>query len=192
MKIPSLFYGKAGQATSRVRKLAKSLLQTREFGSYDPGPFLDTKEVSGLVLIHEEFEPSSEQHFHCYALSEYIVELSPQNLIRANLREWLDASLESEWRFLCTLGGALMHALRDGNEGLARRYVEAAVNHWPAMALEIERFGPLLEGQTLLQHWHTLGAALGVLGVSARERIAVPALTPQALLDLVDKRGAKQ
>ena len=60
MKIPSLFYGKAGQATSRVRKLAKSLLQTREFGGYDPGPFLDTKEVSGLVLIHELRLPAYE------------------------------------------------------------------------------------------------------------------------------------
>lgn len=54
MKIPSLFHGTAAQVTARVRKLAKELVQSRDFGGYDPGPFLDTREVDGLILVIDD------------------------------------------------------------------------------------------------------------------------------------------
>ena len=189
MKIPSIFYGKAGSATSRIRKLAKTLLVTREFGRFDPGPLLDTRDVGGLVLVREEFEPSAEQHFHCYALSEEMAEASTQQTIHDNLHDWLMASLDEEWRFICTLGGASLLGLGKRDASFARRYVEAAIRYWPSMAAEIDRFGPVLEGNSILDHWNTLAGALERLGLSARERTAIRGRAPQVLLSLVDEHG---
>ena len=188
MKIPSIFYGKPGQVSSRMRKLAKSLVQTRSFATYEPGPLLDTKEVRGLVLFSQEFERSSEQQFHCYVLSDCLSEAAPRGEMHAVIREWLMASLSDEWRFLCTLGGSSVLGLDKADSFSARRYLEAACHHWPAMALERRRFGPVLQGDDVLDHWSTLFVAVRNLGVSVHERMAMTNREPEAYLKLIDSR----
>ena len=70
----------------------------------------------------------------------------------------------------------------------ARRYLEAACLHWPAMAKEKPRFGPVLEGRDILDHWSTLFVALNILGIPVRERMKMTTREPQAFLDLIDSR----
>jgi hypothetical protein len=189
MKIPRIFYGKAGQATARVRKQAKALLRTRDYATYDPGPLLSTEEVGGVILISKELMASTDEHFHCYALSEGLAEASAPSEVRKNLHDWLVASLGEEWRFMCTLGGLSWIGLEEGGPLVARRYVEAAVQHWPSMSHERARFGPVPEGGDILDRWYTLFAALEMLGLPSYERVTLPTRDPQALLDVVAKRG---
>ena len=189
MKIPSVFYGKPGQVTLRVRKLAKKLVADRDFGDYDSGELLDTAEVAGLVLVDQEFEHSAASHFHCYLLPNLLSEASQQADIRPNLHDWLMASLSEEWRFVTTLGGSAWLGLDKRGHSFARRYVEAAIQHWPTIAGIENRFGPRLEGHPFVDQWRTLSMALEILGLSAHERMSIPAREPQVLLDLIDKRG---
>ena len=147
-------------------------MQTRDWGSLDPGPFPDTKEVSGQILVASDSLRSSEQHFHCsYLLSESIAEVSSQAEIRTNLHDWLVTSLDVEWRFLCTLGGFSWIGLRGFDAAFARRYVGAAIRHWPAVVEELHRFEPMfMEDEEVRYPWYTMFSAFEILGLSALER----------------------
>jgi hypothetical protein len=188
MKLPKAFYGTSAQAVPRIRKLARALLTTREFSSYDAGTFLEMSEVEGHVLVDKPYF-AAENHFHCYALSQEISNVSAQSEIAENIHEWLIASLDTEWRFLCTLGGSSRLGLVGFPPIFARRYVEAAVRHWPAIAPYKTRFGPTAEGRTILNCWWTLFIALEILGLSAPEQMAKPGREPRELLDVVEQRG---
>jgi hypothetical protein len=188
MKIPSLLLGRAGQVETRVRKVAASIIDAKCFADFDLGPLVDTATVSGMILVDQESSPSNEPHFHCYMLSSGLADASPQAEIRKNLNEWLTGSLDTQWRFMCTLGGEAWLGLDQSEPVFARLYVEAAIRHWSAMKLENHRFGPPLDGQSdVLRYWRTLFFAVGKLGLPAKERMKTPGLEPRALLDLVDK-----
>lgn len=189
MKIPSMFYGTAAKVIPGVRKLARLLIEARNFSSYDAGTLLDVSEVQGLVLVNEPID-MAETHFHCYALSQELSKNSPQQQIPQNIHEWLMASLDDEVRFMCTLGGSSWLGLEKYAPEFSRRYVEAAVRHWPAMAAEKHRFGPAVSGLTILDSWTTLFTALEFLGVTSRERMAKPRREPKELLELMERRGA--
>jgi hypothetical protein len=188
MKIPSLFYGPRSQVVPRVRKLARQLLKDGNFACFDPGPLLDTADVEGQILVDSPII-LSQKHFHCYALSEELVELSEQSQVHANVHAWLMASLNDEWRFMCTLGGLSRLGLKTYDASFARLYVEAAIRHWPVMSPEHERFHNMLEPTSVLKCWFTLMVALDILGLPVPEQIKQPSREPKDLLALIDRRG---
>lgn len=189
MKIPRLFYGPRAQVVPRVRKLARGLLKSRDWRSFDPGPFLDTAEVDGQVLVDRPVV-LGDPHFHCYALSEELAGISEQDQLRQNVHEWLMGSLDEDWRFMCTLGGASRLGLDTYDPRFSRRYVEAAIRYWPIMAPLHERFHNVLQPTSVLNCWYTLIIAFDILGLPAREQLRQPNREPAALLALVDGRGA--
>jgi hypothetical protein len=191
MKIPSMFYGRASQVMSRARKAARNLVRTRAFDAFDPGSFVDTTEVDGLILVDFELAPSDRNHFHCYTFAEALADAATASERRQLMKDWLLWSLPEEWRFACALAGRANVALLSREPALARTYVEAAIHHWPAFSSLGPRFGPTIDGngQELLNGWFTLYYALGVLGLSNSDMMVSPRRTPAELLKLVDDRG---
>jgi len=188
VKIPAIFYGTSGEVSSRVVKLVKQLLSARNFASYEPGPFLDTADIHGDMLVSREHGPSLAAQFHCYLLPTILESRAPIAARAAVMHEWLMGSLEEEWRFLCTLGGDCHAGFGINKVAGARRYAEAAVRHWPALAAEQYRFGPKVDDSDgLLNMWVTLFAAIDALGVPFDERVKAMGRDPQFLLDLADR-----
>jgi hypothetical protein len=192
MKIPEIFFGKPGEVKSKVSKLVRDLLRTRDFAHFDPGPFLDTTKVGGEVLVTREHWPSTTPQFHCYLLPLVLQARAPVEQHSELTHEWLMASLDDEWRFMCTLDGDSHYGFGAAPTAGARRYAEAAVRHWPAMEREQYRFGPKInDSDGILDIWITLFAALDTLGLPVMERIAAKDQGPRALLDLADAANGR-
>jgi hypothetical protein len=194
MKIPSMFYVRASQAMSRARRAAKNPVRTRDFDAFDPVPFLDTAEVSGLILRDFEVMPSTDNNFHCYAFAEAMADATPDGDYQQHqqiMKQWLLWSFGEEWRFMCALAGQSHLGLLDRDPVLARSYVETAVRYWPAMHSLGLRFGPMLAdaaGRGPLDGWFTLYFALGILGLSKEELRTQR--SPAEFLQIVDRRGS--
>jgi hypothetical protein len=192
VKIPAIFYGKAGKAMGRVRKYAKAMVASGDYTSLDPGPMLDTREVSGLLLVVEEFETAPGENFHLYSLAEDIVNAAPQGRARDEVNRWLMAWLDDEWRFLSTIAGMGNAGLRRDDPVSARKYLEAAIRHFPAIDAERERFMTPSYPEGILHTWTTLFVALENLGLPTVERLETPGRDPRALLDELERRQARQ
>jgi hypothetical protein len=187
MKIPSIFYGKPGEVRRRLSGVVRDLLRTRDFATFDPGSFLDTREVPGEILLTREHWPAVAPQFHCYLLPIMLQDGVPRDEHRLMTNQWLMASLDEEWRFVCTLDGDAHYGFGSDARTGARRYAEAAVRHWPTMEPEQYRFGPKVSASDgLLDMWITLFAAIDTLGVSTIERDRSRRKGPAALLALAD------
>ncbi len=133
---------------------------------------------------------TSESNFHCYALSEVLVNAAPAGEAPAVLQQWLEGSLGCEWRFVCTMGGQSTAGLMRSDKVLLQRYVDAAIQYWPAIEREVHRFGPILDGLDIIHHWHTLTAALLGLGVPPSALLSASDREPRALIQLAERGGA--
>ena len=88
---------------------------------------------------------------------------------------------------MCTLDGEAHYGFGANKVSGARRYAEAAVRHWPAMAPEQYRFGPKADdSHGILDMWRTLFAAIDAIGLPGPERFAARRSEPQVLLDLAN------
>jgi hypothetical protein len=192
VRIPSLFYGKAGKAMGRVRKYARALVASGDYSAFDPGPMLDTREVPGLILVEDEWEPVPGENFHLHSLAEELIHAVPSDRapVRDELNKWLLASLDDESRFVCTLSG-LAHAGLLGRKGDAQKYLAAAIRHYPAIDADRDRFMTPSYPQGILHTWRTLFVALEHLGLPSVERLEKPGRDPQALLEELDRRRAR-
>lgn len=189
MKLPQVLYGRQGQVARQTQALASTLNAAGRLHELGVGPVLDTQTTEGLVLVNKEAEPSKAAQFHCYLMPDAIFKASPQPQIRDNMYDWLMASLDDEARFLCTLGGMTWLGLDQRGPAVARRYVDAAICHFPSIGKERKRFGPRHAGWDVLDLWRTLSFALQMLGLTAARRTERSGRDPQELLDLVDGGG---
>jgi hypothetical protein len=188
VKFPSILYGKPGRATLAVRKYVRAFVAADDYGAFDAGPLLDTREVEGLILTQRDRVETGQQDFHCYLVADELSNAVPMGASPAAKNRWLMASLESEWRFACTLGGTATVGLPRDDKVSARKYLEAAIHHWPAIAAERARFVSPATGADILSRWPTLWVALEVLGLPSIERMKLPNREPQALFDAVAPR----
>jgi hypothetical protein len=190
MKVPELFYGNARQVSTKVRAFAKQIAKADRYSNFDYGPLLDTQDVPGIILVNKEFAPSPQPNFHCYLLSEFLVDAVGHEKVHGAMELWLKSSLEDLSKFLCTLGGLSWLGLQDAEPAACRRYIEAAVVHWEAVKHERGRFGPLVSSEeTLLHIWITLFFAAERLGLPTQERVRHLGAPPAVLLELSDRFG---
>lgn len=170
MKIPSLLYGSAPAVKLRCRKLAKKLKSDGNWSDFDPGPFLDTREVEGVIYLHtSRLIPPHQDNFHCYALSGAVFEMGPVHETMQRVDTWARGSLEEPWRFL----GAQCTEIIDGfgrDRKLLKPLVEVAARFWPTLTAEGRRYGSMIN----VPHdvWYVLRAvhfALAHLGFSVQD-----------------------
>jgi hypothetical protein len=193
MKIPSIFYGKAGEVRKNLGKTVRDLIVSRDFGHFDPGPFLDTREVTGEILVTREHWPSVTPQFHCYLLPIMLQDRVDPGEHRSLTHDWLMASLDEQWRFICTLNGDAHYGFGPDPKVGARRYAEAAIRHWPSMEPEQYRFGPKVDvSDGVLDMWITLFAAIDTLGLPPMERDQARRKGPAVLLELADCAAQKK
>ena len=77
MKIPKVLYGSLSLVQSRCSKLAKQVMASGDFETFDPGPFVDTSEVAGILYLREcRGIPGGEKDFHCEALTMALMSLA--------------------------------------------------------------------------------------------------------------------
>ncbi len=182
MKIPSMLYGRPGAVKSRAKKKVREVVAAREFERLDCGPFVDTNDVEGLLLVRSERFQAPGEHFHCYALTSAIFDLVSASEMFATMDAWMKWSLLDAWRFLGVLDDLTTNALNQ-NRSLLFPYVEAAVRFWPEFKMEGRRYGPTLDQP--MGAWdvmRNLKYALANLGLTADELRAEPPDGPAVLV----------
>ena len=193
MKIPSLFYGRAGAAKTSAAKLAKAIVRTGNFDLLQLEPSLDTSHVDGLILSAPEITPPWEKNFSLrYALG---LEHCCASCVRAPARWSINdglgplVSLEEPWRFVCVLGDTSITGLRNLDPDVLDRYVDAGVRYWPTLAAEGKRFGPSVDiPGDLWMCWASMKFALANMGVPTAQVIAGSPDGPTGLLKYVGRR----
>jgi hypothetical protein len=180
MKIPSMLYGRAAAVKSKAKKTLEAVIATREFDRLDCGPFIETKDTEGLLLVQPERFQLPGKHFHCYALTWAIYELIPASEVFATMDAWMRWSLSDAWRLLGALDDRTANAL-NRERSLLVPYVEAVVRFWPELKAEGKRYGPSLgEPEDVWQVMHNLKFALANLGVPAEQLRTEPPEGPVA------------
>jgi len=160
-----MFYGQAGKAKSSARKLAKSLVQTRDFNTFASPDLLDTASTDGTILVNSEFSISDRNNFHCYALAIALAAAIPREELHAFMRDWILWSLEEEWRFVLAIGRDSVVGLMRREPAVLRRYIDASARHWSVLKAEGKRFGPSSNGEVeIWEVWSNAGFALASLG----------------------------
>ncbi|HKO53849.1 MAG TPA: hypothetical protein VJV79_39350 [Polyangiaceae bacterium] len=188
MKIPALLYGRAAAVRTRARKFAKKLLMSRDFESFDPGEFLETTTSGGILLMSPEHIVSSQDNFHCYALSLAIFELANIEEVAPVMRQWMLASWSEGWRFAGVVGEITAGQPLDLDRTLLRPFAEAAVRHWPALSAEGDRFGPYINApESLRKHSCNLWFALANLGIPSSDLRVMPSGGPADYLKRIDE-----
>lgn len=188
MKIAAVFLGRAGEVRRRVRKVARALVEADSFANYDLGPLTDTNETEGLVLMSVDRRVVG-VNYHPYILTDELMEATPAGRTPKELvRDWLLASLDVEWRFICTLGQDAGRGFTEADVQSARSYVEAAVRFWPALAAERSRISLWGGNDDFVEHWYPLFRAVEVLGISAAERMVAPRKDPIYFLEMLSRR----
>jgi hypothetical protein len=105
------------------------------------------------------------------------------------MNAWLMGALDEEWRFMCTLNGSCWLGFKERPPPCARKYVEAAVRHWPAMNAHRSHFAHSSIIGDILDCWSTLYSALEILGLSSRERMKDHGSSdPLELVQLLNER----
>ena len=188
MKIPSMFFGSSATVASRARKIAKRLLETRDFDSFDPGLFVDTAEQPGILLLRRDRLWPKVEAFHCYALSHQLAELAGHSDLPEVMEAWMLWSFREDWRFLGALGEDTSGVLWR-NSALLRPFVDTAVEYWPVLTAEGRRYGPFInEPVHVWTESVNLWYALGNLGIAGGELSAVPPGGPADFLSRIDER----
>lgn len=183
MQIPSMLYGTPGRAMSRARKKLRDIVKRNaEFENEDFGPFIDTSEVDGLLIVEPEPIQLPGEHFHCYALSVALVEIGSASEMLARLDAWMRWSLLEPWRYLGVVEQHTTTALVR-NQSLLMPYVDAAVHFWPILKAEGERYGSaLVQPKDVWAVMHNLWYSLANLGIPANQLQSEPVGGPADFL----------
>ena len=192
MQIPKILYGRAGEVTSRARKATKDLGSTLDFDSFDPGEFVDTSKLPGVLLLSSGRHQVPGDHFHCYALSLAIEEQCDVSELLEVMTKWMHWSFGEIWRFIAILGNDTRFVL-SRNPALLRPYLSAASKYWDVLNAEGRRYGPFInEPGTVSEHWWNLMFTVANLGMPNNE--VGPALEagPAEFLRRVDKETNDQ
>ena len=183
-----MVYGPPGVVKSRCRKLAKKLLASNEFRSFDPGPMLDTAEAQGFLLVDSSPLIPTGDHFHCNLLTQEIFEACPAKDALRIVNAWVTGSLSDPWRFLGVQMVEMAGAVDEGGP-LAREFVEAAARFWPLFTSQGNRFGPFVnEPHDAWQVMRNLRNALIRLGIPWQDVKPTPAEGPAEFLRRLDEQ----
>jgi hypothetical protein len=189
MKIPGMLYGQTGIVKSRAKRTLKEI-GTRDFQHLDCGPLLDTREVSGLLLVEPERIQSPGEHFHCYALTVAMFDLVPASEMLATMDGWMKWSFAEAWRFLGVADQHTTTALYK-NPALLVPYVDAAIRFWSELKAEGNRYGPFVnEPKDAWSAMKNLKYSLANLGIAADDLEAEPRGGPAAFLARIAQGGA--
>ncbi|HKY40000.1 MAG TPA: hypothetical protein VJN18_28895 [Polyangiaceae bacterium] len=185
MQIPKLFYGRRGEAKSRLVPIIKALASGAELETWDFGPTMVSSEVpSAALLVNPGRIASDNDDFHCYALLYGLMEATyKRGLDRRYFDDAFAWSLDTPWSFVGTLGEAGgVFILKLSPAAFAREpkpellrgkpewygpYLRATLRHWDALVAEGPRFAeePMGSRHEFTGMTAPLGAILGDCGV---------------------------
>jgi hypothetical protein len=187
MKVPKMFYGRAGAAKSRARKATKGLSATLDFDSFDPGDFVDTATLPGALMLSSERHQEPGEHFHCYVLSVAVEERCDVDELLEVMTKWMRWSFEELWRFTGVLGTDTTFVL-SRNPELRRPYVKAAAKYWEELNAEGRRYGPFIdEPGSVCEQWWNLSFTIANLGVPNDEVLPAMEAGPTEFLRRIEK-----
>jgi hypothetical protein len=182
-----MLYGRAEVVKSRAKKKLKEIVEGRAFEDLDCEPFLDTGEVTGLLLVEPEHIQLQGEYFHCYALTLAIFDLVPASQMLATMDVWMKWSLSEAWRFLGAVDQHTTNALHE-NHALLIPYVETAVRFWPELKSEGKRYGPFVnEPKEVWGIMNNLKYSLANLGIAVSELQAEPPCGPAEFLAQINQ-----
>jgi hypothetical protein len=160
MQVPQFLFGTYAEVMARSKK--RAVAASKGIFHDDPGSMLDTRSQRGLLLLDGPIPGySKENHFHCFAVTKAIGSLRIDQAQFISTRDaWLKWSLTEPWRFLGVLGQDSKADLRR-NRGLWQPYLQAAVDFWPLLSSEGERY--CLSAPTPKDLWNLPTNIRGVL-----------------------------
>ena len=172
--------------------MLKGVVEKGAFDNLEYGPFLDTEEVTGLLLVSPESFQLPGQHFHCYALT-----LGPFRSRAGATRARVTSICHDErmrqvvalepWRFLGIVEQNTTSVL-NRDRSLLKPYVEAAVRYWPVLKAEGRRYGPFInEPEAVWQLMDNLKYSLANLGIAGSELQAEPLGGPAEFLARINQ-----
>jgi hypothetical protein len=174
MKIPEFLYGSYQDVRKKCRTKARDFFGGMAIDDLADGKWLDTGSTGGALVLEGPARLFAQGgHFHCFALMRIVIE----DIVRGRLgaEAWhrlYEASLPKTWSFLGLLGqdaGVFLYR----EPGLWRGFLQAAVNYWPDLEAEGERYTQGLPPSDLWSLPTNIGFVLVRLGVP-KERLRLP------------------
>ena len=140
MKIPELLYGRYKDVLSRCRPIIKNLSKERPAASFFSGPFLDTDNCKGLLILHGP-NPllGNDPHFHLYLPLQLIDAAVMKKKLDISIEDTIfSAFLHHSWSVLSLISPANLIWLHP----VERHYpfLKACLTEWDTYESESDRY----------------------------------------------------